>query len=69
MLRSINYLCKPGSILHDTGVTVRGSSSITFFLCTRLTSGGGGGEVGAVGGREDRGGGRIDKPLALSANG
>lgn len=61
MLRSINYLCRPYAILRDTGVTVRGSSSITFFLCTRLTSGGGGGAK--------IGGGRIDKPLALSANG
>lgn len=63
MLRSINYLCRLCASLRDTGVTVRGSSSITFFLCSRLTSGGGGGaKIGGVGGR-------IDKPLALSANG
>lgn len=52
MLKSINYLCRPCTILRDTGVTVRGSSSITFFLCTRLTSGGDGGVK--IGGWEDR---------------
>lgn len=54
MLRSINYLCRLCASLRDTGVTVRGSSSITFFLCSRLTSGGGGAKIGGVGGREDR---------------
>lgn len=50
MLRSINYLCRLCASLRDTGVTVRGSSSITFFLCSRLTSGGGGAKIGGAGG-------------------
>lgn len=61
MLRSINYLCRPHAILHDTGVSK--SPVCDYVLLMHQTDK----PMPERGCKE--GGGRIDKPLALSANG
>lgn len=62
ILRSINYLGRPHAVLHDIGVSESPACDYVPLLLMHQTD-------KPVSERGCEGGGGIDKPLALSANG